>query len=176
MSTDTIETGPITDGRHDFDFLAGSWRVHSRRLTDALDPACDEWVEFDGTCDARLILDGLGNTDTFRVPALPDGRSLEGFTLRLFEPETGQWRIWWASTTRPGVLDEPVVGRFVDGVGTFECPDVVNGVSVLVRYRWSEITPTSARWEQFFSFDEGETWHRNWIMDNTRIGDATAGG
>ncbi|WP_152363974.1 hypothetical protein [Microlunatus speluncae] len=169
MSIDTTSAEPITDGRHDFDFIAGSWAVHSRRVIDALDPECDEWVEFDGTCDARLILDGLGNSDSFFVPALPDGRSLEGFTVRLFEPETALWRIWWASTTRPGVLDEPVVGRFVDGVGTFECPDVVNGVSLLVRYRWSDITADSARWQQFFSFDDGVRWHLNWTMDNTRI-------
>ena len=174
MSTDTISAEPITDGRHDFDFFAGSWHVHHRRVTDALDSTCDEWVEFDGTCDARLILDGLGNTDGLRVPELPAGGSLEGRTLRLFEPETGLWRIWWASTTRPGVLDEPVVGRFVDGIGTFECADVVGGVSLLVRFLWSDITPTSARWQQFFSFDDGASWHLNWIMDKTRISDTAA--
>ncbi len=172
MSIDTVATEPHTDGRHDFDFIAGSWSVRSRRVSNALDPDCDQWVEFDGTCDARLILDGLGNTDSFFVPELPDGGSLQGFTVRLFEPETGLWRIWWASTTRPGILDEPVVGRFVDGVGTFECPDVVNGVSLLVRYRWSDITPDSARWQQYFSFDDGVSWHLNWTMDNTRTGAA----
>ena len=175
MTTDTIPAEPITDGRHDFDFIDGSWQVHHRRLTNALDPDCDEWVEFDGTCHARLILGGLGNTDSTFVPALTGGGSLEGYTLRLFEPATRLWRIWWTSTTRPGVLDEPVVGRFDDGVGTFECPDVVNGVSLLVRYLWSDLTATSARWQQFFSFDEGVSWHRNWIMDNTRIAGPAAG-
>jgi hypothetical protein len=37
MSIDTE-----TDGRHDFDFIAGTWHVHSRRLTNALDPV--NWV------------------------------------------------------------------------------------------------------------------------------------
>jgi hypothetical protein len=27
------------DGRHDVDFVLGSWRVHHRRLTDRWDPA-----------------------------------------------------------------------------------------------------------------------------------------
>lgn len=175
MSIDTSQTEPITGPGYDFDFFTGHWHVHNRRLTDALDPECDEWVEFDGTCEARSIMGGLGNVDTYRAPKLPDGRSLEGFTLRLYEPETGLWRLWWASTTRPGVLDVPVVGRFVDGVGEFECADEVGGVPVLVRFRWSDITPTSARWEQFFSFDDGASWHRNWIMESTRTDGPAAG-
>jgi hypothetical protein len=38
-----------------------------------------------------------------------------------------------------------------------------------VVYIWSEITPTSARWEQAFSPDMGEAWETNWIMESTRI-------
>ena len=37
-----------------------------------------------------------------------------------------------------------------------------------VRYVWSEITPSSARWEQAFSVDDGETWETNWIMELAR--------
>jgi hypothetical protein len=37
-----------------------------------------------------------------------------------------------------------------------------------VRFTWSNITRTSARWEQDFSPDEGRTWEKNWIMVSTR--------
>jgi hypothetical protein len=32
------------------------------------------------------------------------------------------------------------------------------------RLQWSQITPTSARWEQSQSSDGGKTWEPNWIM------------
>jgi hypothetical protein len=67
-----------------------------------------------------------------------------------------------------------VEGRFVDGVGQFECADEIDGIPVLVRYIWSDITDTTARWQQAFSFDDGASWHVNWIMENRRADDAPA--
>jgi hypothetical protein len=148
---------PVTD----FDFLPGVWRVASRRLVDTLDPACDEWEEFEATSEARAILGGAGNIDHFRV----ERQDYEGFSLRLYDPDEDLWRIWWSSTARPGRLDPPVEGRFDgDGHARFECDDVLEGVPIRMRFDWSEITDTSARWEQAFSFDGGHTWKTNWIM------------
>ena len=150
---------PVTD----FDFLPGRWHIHNRRLRNALDPACDEWYEFDANSDAEAMLHGGGNLDHFTM----DG--YEGFSLRLYDPEQDLWRIWWASTSRPGRLDPPVEGRFSDpATARFECDDELEGVPIRVRFEWSEITDDSARWEQWFSFDGGETYKSNWIMVLTR--------
>ena len=48
--------------------------------------------------------------------------------------------------------------------GEFFGDDTFAGKPILVRYIWSEITGTSARWEQAFSTDRGTTWETNWIM------------
>ncbi|WP_144120731.1 hypothetical protein [Catellatospora sichuanensis] len=147
----------------DFDFLAGTWDSRQRRLVKAL-AGQDEWYEFDATLDCQVLLDGTGVFDVLRAPE----RGFEGLTLRLFNPDEQVWRIWWASKISGGMLDVPVVGRFEDGVGTFECDDVWEGTPIRVRYRWTQTDTEHPRWEQAFSTDDGATWEVNWTADFTR--------
>jgi hypothetical protein len=163
------------DGRHDFDFFFGAWHIENRKRVNMVVPGDDEWIEFEATCEARPIVGGLGNVDTYRAPDFPGRPGFEGFTLRLFEQKTGLWRIWWTSSVGTGLLDDPVVGRFEDGIGSFECDDIVEGVHVRVRYEWTVIDDDTVKWEQSFSFDGRRTWESNWVMDSTRIADYVDG-
>jgi len=40
--------------------------------------------------------------------------------------------------------------------------DTLRGKPIKMRFTGSHITPTSARWEQAFSPDDGKTWETNW--------------
>ena len=156
------------DKTHDFDFLYGSWIIKNTRLLERFQ-GCTDWETFDATGTAQPVLGGIGNVDDF-VPK--DWRpNFLGMTLRLFNPVTQQWSIYWASN-QTGTLEPPVVGEFRNGIGTFEGDDVMNGKLVRVRFLWSQITSVSARWEQEFSQDNGISWETNWIMEFTRS-DAT---
>lgn len=153
-------------GLHDFDFLAGHWHVHHRRLQQRL-AGSHEWLEFGGSAAARLLMDGAGNVDD-NVIELPDG-AYRAVTLRAFDPATGLWSIWWLDGRRPaGPLDPPVRGRFEGGVGTFYADDTYEGRPIRVRYRWSGITRAACHWEQAFSADGGRTWETNWTMEFRR--------
>ncbi len=147
-------------GLHDFDFLVGEWRVHSRRLKEALADS-HEWYEFDGTIRSQPLMDGRANVDD-TVFNLPTG-IYRGVAPRAYDPQTGQWAIWWIDGRNPfGNLDPPVKGRFVGGVGTFYANDTLRGKPIRVRFTWSRITKTTAEWEQAFSPDDGKTWETNW--------------
>jgi hypothetical protein len=159
----TVTSTVPADGRSDFDFIFGRWQVRNRKLSDVVDPACDEWVEFDATDTAEPILGGVGHVHRMRTD------TFEGFTLRQFDPEDKVWRIWWAASTRPGHLDPPMEGTFSDGLGQFFCDDVLGGHAVKVRFEWTNATTDTARWTQAFSYDDGVTWRTNWTMDFTRI-------
>jgi hypothetical protein len=167
MTGDEGALAPELDGRHDFDFLLGSWRIANRRLENPVDERSTEWREFPSSMECRPILAGLGNFDLYSAPDFPGRPGFEALALRLFDPAARLWRIWWASTVGAGQLDTPVVGRFEDGVGRFECDDVIAGLPVKVRFDWTEITASSARWQQSFSFD-GESYRLNWVMQFSR--------
>ena len=155
-------------GTDAFDFLHGSWTVHNRKLRDVTDPACHDWVEFDATSEVFPVQHGLGNVDQMEVPDPPDGAPFEGLSLRLFDPASGTWSIWWSSTRAPGRLDPPVVGRFIGNRGVFECSDVIGGRPVLVRFEW-RADPVHPVWQQSFSVDGGTTWTLNWVMSFSRV-------
>ncbi|WP_343786787.1 hypothetical protein [Dokdonella soli] len=163
----TAQAAPNLTGLHDFDFLVGEWHGHHRKLKERLANS-HEWVEFEGTLSMRKLMDGWANVDdnVFNVP----GGTYRGVGLRSYDPKTGQWAIWWLDGRNPfGELDPPVKGHFENGVGTFYANDTLRGKPVRVRFIWSQITPTSARWEQAYSPDAGKTWETNWIMEFKRV-------
>ena len=97
-----------------------------------------------------------------------------GMALRIFNPATNLWSIFWFTSDGGGLdattghLEPPVVGRFVGDEGIFECDDVQEGRPVRVRYLWTRIGADAARWQQSFSPDGGQTWEFNWTADFKR--------
>jgi hypothetical protein len=144
----------MTDGRHDFDFLYGTWHVDNRRLRKPL-AGGDEWDEFTATATCRPALGGVMNVEEFTIPNRGGG-----LTVRTFNTGTAQWSIYWASAGAD--ITTPVVGRFDGDLGEFFGPDEHVGTPVLVRYQWRRDT---MRWSQAYSTDDGDTWETNWVMD-----------
>ncbi len=155
----------------DFDFFIGRWKVSHRRLKERL-AGCQDWEHFEGRCHMRPLLGGLGNIDDNELD-LPSG-PYRALSMRTFDPVKRQWAIWWVDGRRPHELEPPVVGGFADGVGEFQCDDQLRGQPIRVRFLWSDITPTSARWQQAFSADGGASWETNWVMDFERLPESAA--
>lgn len=161
------------DGHHGFDFEIGSWNIHLKRLEQRLSGS-HTWIEFDGTSVTRKVWDGRADLEEFEVDS-PTGH-IEGLTLRLYNPQTRQWSLYWANG-KDGTLGQPTIGEFKNGRGEFfdTEPSGPDGRAILVRFIWSDITPNSAHFEQSFSDDGGKTWEVNWITDQTRAPETAKG-
>jgi hypothetical protein len=154
------------DGQHDFDSLIGAWKYHLKRRMNPL-TGSNTWVEFEGRGVCRKVFDGA-SVDQIEVDG-PTGH-IEGLTLRVYNPQSHQWRLYWANK-KVGILDPPQVGEFKDGRGEFFAQDTVNGKTILIRFVWTNTTTNMPHFEQSFSDDGGKTWEVNWITDQTRVPD-----
>jgi hypothetical protein len=152
------------DGSHDFDFEFGTWKAHlSRRLHPLT--GSTTWVEYDGPSVVRKVWNGSANLGEIEL----DGTAghIQALSLRLYNPESKQWSIRFASS-RDGDLGQPMIGGFKNGRGEFYNQEMFNGRAIFVRFIFSDITPSSFKLEQAFSDDGGKTWEANWLSTFTR--------
>jgi len=155
---------PSRDGLRDFDFLMGHWQVHLRKRLRPL-TGSNEWLDYTGTSVMRKLWDDRANMEEFKVTSVDGTQHLDAQTLRLYDPDKRVWSIWLADAAHGKLAGPPTVGAFHDGRGEFFDAEEWQGRSILVRYVWTQPTPTTGRMEQSFSPDWGRTWEVNWICD-----------
>lgn len=152
------------DGQHDFDFKFGTWKTCISRLQDPLTGSAT-WIKMNGTVVVRKIWGGRASFEETEVEG-PAGH-WEGLTLFLYNPQSHHWSQVFANSP-DGTLSRPGTGEFKDGRGEFLDQESFKGRTILVRVVWSDITPTSHRFEQALSGDGGKTWEPNFIATLTR--------
>jgi len=155
------------DGAHDFDFLIGDWKAHVRRLPDRL-VGSNAWVTYDGISNHKKLLGSNANFEEFEVDSPESHLHIRGQTLRLYNADSRQWRIYLVDVDNGTIDFPPVVGQFTGKRGEFFNQQEWKGRTILVRYLWLDLSPASARMEQSFSDDGGKTWEVNWICELSR--------
>ncbi len=153
---------------HQFDFWIGHWAIRQKILR-----ADSTWFEADATTRVSPILGGCalmeewqGNV-LFFWEGMKQPEPLKGFSVRAYDPKMKQWTISWMDTRHPRFAD--FVGNFQDGRGEFFRKRTgENGKESITRVTFSDITPTSVRWELAVSSGKGQTWKTLWIMEMTR--------
>jgi len=156
-TTFVTRTGDV----HDFDYFAGAWTTHQRRLK-ARGVGSNDWDEFPATLCMTPYLGGMVTVDELFFPT----NGWAGLTLRTFDVQKRQWSIYWVSS-QTGIMSAPVVGGFEGDRGEFYGEDEDDGRAVKVRFVWTKLDRDHARWEQAFSYD-GRTWEVNWTADFVR--------
>jgi hypothetical protein len=153
----------MTSNAYGFDFEVGRWRSTVSRLASPLSGS-DEWLYYEGITLVHALWRGA-----FAVELDVSGEAgrLRAFSLRLYDETAGEWLL---RTGVPGSadLDPPLRGGFSDGIGEFVGPDVYRDTPVLVRFVIRDISATSARFEQYFSTDGGNSFELNLLTEDVR--------
>jgi hypothetical protein len=157
-------TASATSSKNDFDYLVGNWNIRNRTLKEHL-VGSDEWEEFNATQEFRLVLLGLGNVDIFHTKL--DRKPFEGLTVRLFDPQTRLWTIYWADSNAMK-LDGGKAGSFDGDMGEFFGREVVGGKDVIVKFHWDKRNPKAPIYSRAFTADAGRTWEWNWYSNFSR--------
>jgi hypothetical protein len=162
-------TASTTSSSSDFDFLVGKWKMHNRHLNKRLEN-CKDWTEFDSFSENSKILGDTADMDIYSTTEFPgqEGKRFEGLTLRLFNPKTRLWSLYWVASNS-GVMDPPVVGSFENNVGHFFCRDTFKGKPIIMMFRWDARNKNRPAWGQAFSADNGKTWEWNFFNVSERI-------
>jgi hypothetical protein len=164
MPTSSLQSLSQPGSQHDFDFEFGAWKAHVRRLKQPMTDS-SSWSDYVGLSTVSKVWSGLANFGELEIDG--GGSHIEGLSFRLYNAASRQWSIYWASSN-DGELGVPMIGGFKNGRGEFYGQDYSQGTAVLVRFVFSDIKPTSFRFEQAFSIDGGRTWQPNWLADFTR--------
>src|SRR5438270_3187349 len=135
-------------GAHDFDWEIGTWSTTVKVRRNPLTGEAPQWIEYAGTSVVKPLLDGRANFVELSV-AGKQGK-IEGGSLRLYGPQSGQWSLNYANL-RNGLLTSPVYGGFDDrGRGLFYGSGTVDARATLVRFLIMKISPNEARFEQAY--------------------------
>jgi hypothetical protein len=138
-----------------FDFWIGEW--------DLTWPGQHASETGHGTNSIKRILDDCIVQENF---ASLDASHMRGTSVSVFEPKSGHWKQTWVDN-QSGYLD--FVGDFKDGQmilqREFARPD---GVRVMQRMVWKNISASEFDWSWEASNDGGKTWQVNWPIHYKR--------
>jgi len=149
-----------------FDFLIGKWNVINKRLKERLKNN-NEWFEFPAEMETKPFLNGLGLMDEMKSSHYGD--DFIGFSIRMVNPKTNIWTIYWADTANPeNYLKEQVVGEFKNGIGVFYGKEWFEEKEYKLRFTWKKESQDTAQWEQAYFDELKNEWETNWIMEFTR--------
>ena len=150
-----------------FDFLLGKWEIKNEKLKERL-VGSKEWITFPAYAETKRTLGDIGIMDEFKTNHF--GSEFVGLSIRILNPKTNEWTIYWADNMNPELkLTEQVTGKFINGVGEFYGSELHKGRKVKIRFLWKLISEDLAYWEQAYFDKKHDKWETNWKMSFNRI-------
>ncbi len=156
------------DPAHAFDFWIGDWRIHQKILQ-----ADGSWLELPARTSVRPAVEGRALIEhwegqvRFFWEGMADTETVEGLSVRAYDPEVGEWKIHWMDSRHPAFGD-PFHGTFEGRVGTFFRRRVTERGIADTRVTFRPAGPDSVRWDLAVSSDGGDSWRTLWVMEMGR--------
>jgi len=151
-----------------FDFLIGQWELVVKPQAVNLGQRIHGVPKLLGTWKAWRVLDGWGIIDELRITdESGNPRSLTSAT-RMYDATARRWIVSSADAYR-GTFS-PATSEWTGGAMTAMSKGTdAEGKPILTRSRYWSITPTSFKFEQERSTDDGKTWNRTLTIDAKRV-------
>jgi hypothetical protein len=154
---------PRRDGKHDFEFAVGSWKVAEWRRRERTRPDSVSTSDIlDAVAVWRPLADGGGMLEEYEV-AQPDGRHVRHAALLTYDLYSQQWVVH-RSEGLPFDADDSVRGGFVCREQARSCEGEFTGVRspggrpLLVRETIRVSQPNAWEWIRQLSSDGGASW------------------
>ena len=137
-----------------FDFWVGEW--------DLTWPGEKAGETGHGTNSIKRIMDGCVLQENFSGA---DSMHLRGISVSTLDANSARWKQTWVDN-EGGYLD--FSGTFKDGKMILQREAVRNGVKILQRMVWKNISANEMDWSWEASRDGGKTWQVNWPIHYKR--------
>jgi hypothetical protein len=153
-----------TGAAHDFDFWLGDWTLVQRIWSgDGNEferyPARNKVRAIEG--DGALIETFQGEVRFFWL-GMQEPEQVRGASVRAYDPDSRQWRIFWIDTLEPQ-FGPPFNGDFSGVAGEFLLTDQPPGIPPS-RIRFEPHTEGTVDWEMAIATPDGKDWQRLWTI------------
>ncbi len=151
------------DGAAEFGFWTGDWTV-DQHIRAGVGNAFEAYPARDriGAVADGVVAESFAGPARFFWQDMRRPRPVRGASVRVRDPESGRWRVWWIDTVG-GSFGEPFEGTFDGDVGTF----VAAGDSARTprRIRFTRRADGTVGWELAIRATSGGGWTPLWTME-----------
>lgn len=152
----------------EFDFWLGNWDVRQRLLN-----ADGSWLELPASTSVTregggcAIIEHWSGSVQFFWEDMQAPEEIWGLSVRVRDPQSGLWSIYWMDSRSPR-FDAPYVVGFQGNRGEFFRAIETPGGPRLARIVFSRARPELVNWELAVSADQGASWTPLWTMEMQR--------
>ena len=140
-----------------FDFLVGQWQLEVRPAVSSLAARIHGVPKLVGTWKAWRAFDGFGVEDELRISDEPGNPKTLAHAARVYDPAARRWTMSTLDVYRATFVASTAEWAESQMTATSRGTDK-EGKPFVTRARFSDITPTSFRFVQERSTDDGRTW------------------